>query len=269
MNLTDLLRSASHAARRAAPRTFAAVPFGARHHCCLCGRRVRRFLPYRPAGGTLPLVLRNQDVVGSDTDNFECPVCGCHDRERHLFHYLQASGLKTAVRGARILHFAPERQLQRKIAALGPEEYVLADLHPTRRHVVCVDITSIGTKSNYFDLVIANHVLEHVSDDSRALSEILRVLRPGGYAVLQTPYSTRLSAKFEDAQITDAVTRLEAYGQEDHCRLYGADLPEFICGFGFIDRTATHAALLPHIDPKVEGVNVREPLLLFSKPFTA
>lgn len=254
------------ALRGAITRTLAALPLGAHHQCCLCGRRVRRFLPYRHGGPGLPAVLKEQDVIGSDTDNFECPACGCHDRERHLLLYLRASGLLPTLRGARVLHFAPEAHLRHTIAAAQPAEYVLADLYPREPGVQRLDMTAIDHPDQCFDLVIANHVLEHVADDGRALREILRVLRPGGHAILQTPYANRLAAKFEDATITTEAARLQAYGQEDHCRLYGADLPAHILSFGFLSKVGTHRALLPDVDAAAAGVNEREPFLLFARP---
>lgn len=262
MNIPNLPRWV----RRTANRAVAIVPIGARRHCCLCGHRVKRFLPYREGLAGLPAVLTEQDVVGSDVENFECPACGCHDRERHLFLYLQASGVLKTLHLARILHFAPERHLQRVIAAERPAEYLRADLFPRERSVQRLDLTNIALPDDHFDIVIANHVLEHVGDDARALREVLRVLRPGGHAILQTPYANRLTAKFEDTGIVGDAARLQAYGQEDHYRLYGADFQEYIASFGFVSRSATHVSLLPDVDPRAAGVNAREPLLLFAKP---
>ncbi len=265
MSVAAVARIARHAFARAT----ANWPVGADRRCCLCGRRVRCFLPYRHAGPLLPDVLREKDVIGSDAANFECPACGCHDRERHLLLYLKASGLMAALTSARVLHFAPERRLQAIIAAVRPAEYVLADLypaHPGIRRVDMLDMLDIDFPDGHFDFVIANHVLKHVADDVRALGEIRRVLRPGGRAILQTPYSAALPAKFEDPAIRTESARLRASGQEDHVRLYGADLALFIAGQGFVDRSAGHAALLPGVDARAAGVNAREPFLLFQRP---
>jgi SAM-dependent methyltransferase len=204
-------------------------------------------------------------VVGSDIENFECPACGCHDRERHLCLYLQASGLLSALAGARVLHVAPEQHLQRLITQAAPAEYVLGDLSPTRAEVRRIDLMDIDASDESFDLVIANHVLEHVIDDARSLREIFRVLRPDGKAILQTPYASLLPSKFEDASIISEDARLEAYGQEDHCRLYGADFSDFVASFGFSPETATHTSLLPTVDARRMGVNAKEPFLMFSR----
>ena len=252
--------------RHMASRAWAAVPVGAGLLCCICGRKVRRFLPYRGTWLGMPPVLTEGGVIGSDILNFACPACGCHARERHLWLYLQACGILQAMGGTRILHLAPEMHLQRLIAGAAPRVYVLGDLYPSRADIRRIDLLDIDFPEHHFDLVIANHVLEHVSDDTRALREILRVLRPGGKAILQTPYASRLPRKFEDPSITSEEARLHAYGQEDHCRLYGADFPDFVASFGFVSHAATHAALLPEVDTRRMGVNAQEPFLLFEKP---
>lgn len=256
----------SRLVRRAAWRMQARWPVGARCRCCLCGARVRRFLPYRDGLASLPAIATEADIVGSDVENFECPACGCHDRERHLFLYLQAAGRIAAMRGARILHFAPEAHLQRVIVAAEPAEYVRADLHPRQPEVLRLDLTQIASPDRSFDLVIANHVLEHVDDDGRALREIFRVLRPGGHAVLQTPYAAGRPGKLEDPCIRGESERLAAYGQEDHCRLFGSDFVSHVASFGFAPRVVQHDTLLAHVDARQCGVNAREPLLLFAKP---
>ncbi len=226
---------------------------------------MRAFLPYREGRASLPAVNEEADIVGSDVENFECPACGCHDRERHLFLYLRAADLLPRLRGARILHFAPEAHLQRVIKAAGPAHYERADLLPRQAGVQKLDLTAIERPDESYDFVIANHVLEHVEDDASALREILRVLRPGGRAILQTPFAAARRTMFEDPAIRDEAGRLRAFGQEDHCRLYGADFVERVQSFGFVSQVAEHARLLPDVDAFVLGVNPREPFLLFSK----
>ena len=250
-----------HDIRRAA----AAIPRSVRHHCILCDRRVGRFLPYRGGSGESTRLMRVLDVVGSDIVNFECPRCGGHDRERHLLMYLEASGLMAALPTMRVLHFAPERHLSRRIAASSPLAYTRCDLYPASPEIERVDIEAMPFGDGAFDLVIANHVLEHVDDDLKAVAEIARVLVTGGLAILQTPYSPMLHETWCDPGIVGEAARLAAYGQEDHVRLFGRDIFKRIASAGLESRVRSHAELLDDVDPAAAGVNVAEPFFLFRK----
>lgn len=173
--------------------------------------------------------------------------------------------LRASMAGARILHFAPERQFSRYVADAGPAHYVKADLYPASADVVRVDMLDMQFADGAFDIVIANHVLEHVADDRAALLEIRRVLRPGGLAILQTPYSTVLQHTFEDRGIVAPRAREYAYGQDDHVRLYGQDIFEVIAAAGFAARVVRHEAVLSAVDASAYGVNAQEPFFLFER----
>jgi SAM-dependent methyltransferase len=262
MRFLDVLTTAQHCAHRA----IACIPFGAKCHCSICGRRVQRFLPYRGGWADIPQPMKQLGIVGSDVENHECPACGCHDRERHLLMYLEASGLFPMIRDKRILHLAPERHLQRFIAASMPLEYVRGDLHPTNASIKKIDLQAVPYSSEYFDFVLANHVLEHVQDDSKALQEIFRILVPGGHAILQTPYARGLNQTFEDPAIQTDEARFQAYGQEDHLRLYGRDIFWRFEACGLRSVVTTHQGSMSGADPTVLGVNIEEPFFLFKKP---
>jgi SAM-dependent methyltransferase len=96
-----------------------------------------------------------------------------------------------------------------------------------------MDVTRIEFPDAQFDLVICNHVLEHVPDDSLAMREICRVLKPDGRAILQVPISQRLTTTLEDPSITDPHDRERVFGQWDHVRVYGPDYTERLCHAGF------------------------------------
>lgn len=236
---------------------------GGRRHCVLCGHQVWRFMPYR-RGVAAPLMVA-LEVVGSDPVNFECPHCGAHDRERHLLLYLRASGLLAALPTLEVLHFAPEKRLGRVLRAAAQARYLMCDLYPQSPEVMRVDMTDMPFEDCSFDLLLANHVLEHVQDDLRALTEIRRVLKPGGHAILQTPYSRKLAATWSDPGIADDAARLEAYGQEDHVRLYGAEIFRRFASVGLTDCVQPHSELLPGIDARAYGVNPSEPFFLFRR----
>lgn len=238
---------------------------GGRCHCALCGHRVWRFMPYRNGSRGVTPLMHALEVVGSDVDHFECPRCGAHDRERHLLLYLRASGLLEWIKGKSILHFAPEKRLQHWLQDAGPACYTACDLYPQSPQVLRMDMLDIDIASGSIDLVIANHVLEHVADDGKALSELFRILAPGGYAVLQTPYSLKLHATWSDPGIDSDQARLHAHGQEDHVRLFGRDIFQRITATGFQSQVRRHEELLPDTDPRTAGVNPAEPFFLFRK----
>jgi len=238
---------------------------GGRRQCVACGHRVWRFMPYRAGSRSSPPLMRALHMVGSNPDQFECPRCGAHDRERHLLMYMRAEGTLQQLRGKAILHFAPEKRLSRFIADAAPSRYIRADLFPASPNIERVDMLAMQFGDETFDCVIANHVLEHVSNVQRALTEIRRVLKPDGIAILQTPYSAKLRRTWEDEGIDDPATRLEAHGQEDHVRLFGHDIFDLIARAGFEDRVRRHAELLAGVDARDAGVNAEEPFFLFRR----
>ena len=238
---------------------------GGRLHCVICDHHVWRFMPYQSGKQGVPPLMRALAMVGSDVDHFECPRCGAHDRERHLLMYLRAAGVLPELRGKSILHFAPEKRLAGLITAAGPSRHVQADLFPNSPDVQRVDMLAMPFDDGTFDGVIANHVLEHVGDVDRALAEIRRVLRPHGYAILQTPYSSKLHHTWEDAGIDTPAARRQAYGQEDHVRLFGRDIFERVVAAGFESLVRQHGELLGDVDANREGVNPAEPFFLFRR----
>lgn len=163
-------------------------------------------------------------------DNVLCRWCLSLERHRGLWLYLHE---KTNVftKKMKMLHFAPEHQLQELLKGSPNIEYVSADLDmPTA--MVKMDITNITFEDNTFDAIICNHVLEHVPDDHKAMSELCRVLKPGGWAILQTPIS-KSPTTLEDLSIIDPKERERLYGQDDHVRTYGMDKKDRLEKAGF------------------------------------
>ncbi len=234
--------------------------------CYACNKRVGRFLPYRGGWKDVPPLIKALDVIGSDVENFSCPRCGAHDRERHLLMYFDRAGMWKRIAGAAVLHFAPERVLAARISKARPARYVKADLFPAAADTRREDISKLSFGDRSFGVVIANHVLEHVADDRAAMREIFRVLEPGGLAVLQTPYSDKLPSTFEDESIRDAEARLQAFGQEDHVRLYGKDLFSRLQSVGFVSKVLEHDAALKDYGESLYGVNRREPFICMERP---
>jgi SAM-dependent methyltransferase len=233
--------------------------------CYACNNRVGWFLPFRGGWKNVSRLMIALDVIGSNVGKFACPRCGAHDRERHLLMYFDSVSMWANINGGSVLHFAPERIFAQRVLNAKPAKYIKADLFPSATGVIREDITKLSFADGIFDLVIANHILEHVIDDNSAMKEVFRVLKPGGFAILQTPYSNKLLHTFSDDGIIDDEARLQAFGQEDHVRLYGKDLFVKLEKAGFESRVATHAQLLSKLDPDCYGVNAREPFMCYQR----
>ncbi|MBC8205374.1 MAG: glycosyltransferase [FCB group bacterium] len=163
--------------------------------------------------------------------NALCPNCGLLERHRALWMFLQnRTGFFQD--NLKVLHFGPEEYFRKMFGSLKNLEYYNADIESDSA-MMRVDITKIPFKDDSFDVILCYHVLEHVEDDRKALAELFRVLKPQGWAVLQSPVDWQREHTFEDPNITAAGERLKAFGQEDHVRIYGRDYLERIKLAGF------------------------------------
>jgi SAM-dependent methyltransferase len=244
--------------------------FGGTKKCYICESTFRRFYPFKNGWQSYSTFIRKVQLVGSDVENFGCPFCLSNDRERHLFLYFDRSNLWKEIHGSSVLHFAPEKNLSKRIESCKPARYIKGDLLPenlfkNKNDVQRVDVTDIAFDSDTFDLVICNHVLEHVPDDAKAMREIHRVLRVGGKAVLQTPYSGLLHKTFQDPGITGESLRTEVYGQDDHVRLYGKDFFQRLEAAGFLLCVKQHNELSSPEEASKYGMNASEPFILVKK----
>ncbi|WP_084513750.1 methyltransferase domain-containing protein [Azovibrio restrictus] len=236
---------------------------GGSFKCNICQNNVWGFTKYRDG-----FRVESMDALGfvnGSPETFACPRCGCHDRERHLVLFFEASKISEKFTKSKILHFAPEHHLSQWINSLSPSEYILCDLNPKSKKIEKINIEEIPYPEKHFDFVIANHVLEHVNDDFRALSEIRRVLKIGGQAILQTPFSSAITSTWSDPGIASENERLHAYGQEDHVRLYGRDIFNRFSNSGLASRKKTHTELLGNINCAPYGIGEEEPLFLFER----
>ncbi len=190
--------------------------------CPLCGCQRRKFLPYG-------YVVQRENAL--------CPRCLALERHRLLWLWLvrESDIGRGAVALPQLLHIAPEVALMRKFKKMyssEPERYVTADLESPLADMH-FDIQHMPLEDESFDVVICNHILEHVEDDRLALSEIFRVLRPGGWGVVLSPVDLGREHTFEDDSITDPDERTRIFGQYDHRRIYGRDYAERLREVGF------------------------------------
>jgi SAM-dependent methyltransferase len=162
-----------------------------------------------------------------------CANCGSRERHRLLWLWATVNG-QNRLEGKRILHFAPEKALGR--ALRDNPEYETADLHQASvTHQV--NITHLPLPDAIYDVLIANHVLEHVDDDRTAMRELLRVLRPGGIALLTVPINPTRAATYENVAVTNAIERQAHFNAPDHRRFYGLDFADRLKDAGFIVNT--------------------------------
>ena len=240
---------------------------GGERQCYVCNKQFRFFTKFAGGSKKISEFHRRMDIVGSDVDNFGCVYCDSHDRERHLFMFFDKLGLWDTVRGASVLHFAPEKHLSQRLMESQLQNYVRADLFPTAEGVTKIDATQVPFASGSFDLVIANHILEHIPNYLLALREFNRVLKPGGIGILQTPFSTMLRENFEDLNINTDDLRLFFHGQRDHVRTFGQHrFTKSLEEAGFDLQIAKHG---DHFDGRAThryGVNGKEDLIRVRKP---
>ena len=168
-----------------------------------------------------------------------------------------------------MLHIAPELRLESKFAASGLAQYERGDLLPVRAGIKAVDVERMGFGDETFDLIVCNHVLEHVSSTERALAEIFRCLKPGGVLIAQTPYTPLLKKTFEMQSNPEGDFKRNFYGQDDHVRLFGSDITSYFHAAGFLGQLYPHDALLGACDRMAQGINPSEPLFFFYKPSVA
>ena len=190
--------------------------------CPLCGCQRRKFLPYGYV---------------TSRENALCPNCLSLERHRLLWLWLvrESDIGRGAMALPKMLHIAPEVALMRKFKkmyASTPDRYVTADLESPLADMH-FDVQQIPLEAESFDAIICNHIMEHVEDDGKALSELYRILRRGGWGVILSPVELEREKTFEDDTITDPAERTRIFGQYDHRRIYGRDYAARLREAGF------------------------------------
>jgi SAM-dependent methyltransferase len=203
--------------------------FGRARRCPVCRSHCRKFLAHGPPS------RRVQDGV--------CPVCLSHPRHRLACIFLTTRTTLLDGLAKTVLHFAPEPAFAAALRSARGIETVSADLDSPHA-MVKLDITRIDRATASFDVILCSHVLEHVPDDREAMREMFRVLKPGGWAMIQVPISSRPT--FEDPSITDPAERERLFWKTDHVRLYGLDISDRLRAAGFeVDTVFGHELVEP------------------------
>ncbi len=191
------------------------------------GRQFRSFLPYG---------------YESPRDNVLSPSTLSLERHRLLWLYLKReTDFFTAP--LKVLHFAPEQAFYRRFRKLEHLDYTTTDLLSPLADVKA-DICDLPFEDNAFDVILCNHVLEHIPDDTKAMQELYRVLSQGGWGIFQIPQDLGRENTFEDDTITDKKKRAQIFGQYDHVRIYGKDYFEKLRGIGFTVLEVDYTSIL-------------------------
>jgi SAM-dependent methyltransferase len=236
---------------------------GRRLECPFCGWHFRRF---RPAGFHYPVIIEKRVIGGHYLPDNICPRCLSNARERLAYLFLRDRTTLFA-REALLLHLAPEPELASSLKRSRNLRYVSADLF-LPGVMTRFDILHMPFPADTFDAVICNHVMEHVADDGVAMAEVHRVLKPGGWALLQVPIALALAPgeTIEDPSATTEADRIRVFGQEDHVRLYAAaDYVNRLGQAGFRVTVSTCEAELPGAAVRY-GLEPAELIFLCAKP---
>jgi len=243
---------------------------GSVYYCPFCEHHFRKLLP---DGFDLPVIKEKQIIGAGRRDNCTCPRCFSKDRDRLIFLYLKH---KTDLFDGhyKLLHIAPEAWLKELFQRIPNIKYTSGVKEADNmayyydRMTREIDIIDLEMKDNLYDAIVCNHVLEHVSDDIQAMKELFRVLKPGGWAILQVPISPILEKSFEDSDIISKKSREKYFGQYDHVRIYGQDYFNRLESVGF--QVKKHHPIKDNWQvPELEkyALNPDEELIVAHKPF--
>ena len=182
----------------------------------------------------------------SPRENVLSPSTLSLERHRLLWLYLKK---ETDFFSAplKILHFAPEQAFYKRFRKLKNLDYTTTDLNSPLADVKA-DICNLPFENETFDVILCNHVLEHIPDDTKAMSEMHRVLKEGGWGIFQIPQDLKRDKTFEDDTITDKKERTKIFGQYDHVRIYGRDYFDKLRSVGFTVEEVDYTASLPASD---------------------
>lgn len=213
------------------------------------GRSYRRFLHYG---------------YGKQRANALSPGTLSLERHRQMWLYLQ-NETQFFTEKLKVLHIAPEQEFLRRFKKMDNLDYTSADLFSPIVDVKA-DILDLPFADNSFDVIICNHVLEHIVEDRKAMSELYRVMKPGGWGILQVPMKNSLEKTYEDFTITDPKERQKHFGQYDHVRWYGMDYFDRLRSVGFQAEINFYSQKFSESDTKKFGLNRNEILPVVSKP---
>jgi len=200
---------------------------GTRYTDPIDGKSFKKFLPYGYEN-------QRKNVLSPSTLSLE--------RHRLLWLYLK-NETDFFSKKLTVLHFAPEQAFYKRFRKLNNLDYTTTDLNSPLADVKA-DICDLPFSDKSFDFILCNHVLEHIPDDTKAMNELYRILKPGGTAILQIPQELDRAESFQDDSITDPKERAKIFGQYDHVRVYGRDYFDKLRAVGFKVEEANYTSEL-------------------------
>ncbi len=182
------------------------------------GKSYRKFLPYG---------------YGKQRENALSPSTLSLERHRLMWLFLRdETDFFTSKQKQKVLHIAPEQCFLDIFRNQNNLDYTTSDIKSPIADVKA-DICNLPFENNCYDIIFCNHVLEHIADDTRAMQELFRVLKPGGMGIFQIPQDLSRKKTFEDNTIVDKKERAKIFGQYDHVRIYGLDYFKKLRAIGF------------------------------------
>ena len=212
------------------------------------GKSYRKFLPYG---------------YGKQRENALSPGTLSLERHRQMWLFLQ-NETDFFTKNYKVLHIAPEQEFLRKFKKMKNLDYTSADLFSPIVDVKA-DILDLPFEDESFDVIFCNHVLEHIEDDRKAMSELYRVMKKGGWGILQVPMKNSLEKTYEDFTITDPKERQKHFGQYDHVRWYGMDYFDRLKSVGFDAEANFYSQKFSDADIKKFALNRNEILPVVRK----
>lgn len=232
-------------------RIFAPLVYkGNKVECPVCEKSFRKFLSYGSK------VAHREGVL--------CPYDLTLERHRLMWLYLKnQTDFFTAPK--KVMHIAPEQCFLDLFKKQKNLDYTTGDLVSPIADIH-FDLHDIPLEANQYDVIFCNHVLEHVTDDHKCMTELFRIMKPGGWGIFQVPIDYTRSETYEDASITDPEEREKHFWQYDHVRLYGLDYPEKLRAAGFEVNPFDYHQFFPEEKVKRMRLHPDEIIYVVSKP---